>query len=108
MGAAYAGAVTVAEPTAVATVMAAMAASTDLREVYSGNVGPPVRSFSETLDEWGGEPVGQDAVPVTELPYFVTWYVTMAPLQKWNFSVTGALSCSAFRKSDVRVILPPA
>ncbi|MGW1288562.1 hypothetical protein ACWD4N_34020, partial [Streptomyces sp. NPDC002586] len=78
----------------MATVMAAMAASTDLREVYSGNVGPPVRSFSETLDEWGGEPVGQDAVPVTELPYFVTWIGEHRPR-------TGILRCTLHLRRKV-------
>lgn len=26
-------------------------------------------------------------MPVTEFPDSVTWYVTVAPLQKWNVSV---------------------
>lgn len=45
---------------------------------------------------------GQEVVPVTVLPDLVTWYVTVAPLQKWKVSSTRVSSLRASRKAGVR------
>jgi hypothetical protein len=51
------------------------------------------------------EDCGQEAVPVTVVPDLVTWYVTVAPDQKWKVSVTGAPSLSDLRKSALTVVV---
>jgi hypothetical protein len=43
-------------------------------------------------------------VPATEVPDLLTWYLTVAPLQKWNVRVAGAPSVSVLRKPGVRVM----
>ncbi|CAM5732400.1 hypothetical protein SALBM311S_12731 [Streptomyces alboniger] len=40
-------------------------------------------------------------MPVTEVPDLVTWYVTVAPLQKWKVRVTREPSLSALKNSGV-------
>ncbi len=44
-------------------------------------------------------------MPVTEVPELVTWYVTVAPLQKWNVSVTRESSVSELKKSGVSLMV---
>lgn len=45
---------------------------------------------------------GQDVEPVTVPPDLVTWYVVVAPLQKWKVSFTRSFSLIASRKAGVR------
>jgi hypothetical protein len=42
---------------------------------------------------------------VTVVPVLVTVYVTMVPLQKWNFSVTGAPSLISAKNVEVNAIV---
>jgi hypothetical protein len=48
---------------------------------------------------------GQEAVPVTELPDFVTVYVSCVPLQKWNVSVTARPSVTSAKNSGFSVMV---
>lgn len=53
------------------------------------------------------EGVVQDVVPITAPPDLVTWYVTLAPLQKWKVRFTRAPSRSESRNSCVSVMPLP-